>query len=49
MWLTCLPPGWSLWEDSLARLRDVPAHLEALKLYLANSDYKEIAAKTGLS
>lgn len=48
---TVLNRAWarSLWEDSLARLRGVPSHLEALKLYLANADYKEIAAKTGLS
>ena len=48
---TVLNRAWarSLWEDSLARLRGVPSHLEALKLYLSNADYKEIAAKTGLS
>lgn len=48
---TVLNRAWarSLWEDSLARLRGVPSHLEALKLYLSNSDYKDIAAKTGLS
>ncbi|HVR85309.1 MAG TPA: sigma-70 family RNA polymerase sigma factor [Planctomycetota bacterium] len=48
---TVLNRAWarSLWEDSLARLQGEASHLEALKMYLADSDYKHISAKTGLS
>jgi RNA polymerase sigma-70 factor (ECF subfamily) len=48
---TVLNRAWarSLWEDSLARLQGEASHLEALKMYLADADYKHISAKTGLS
>jgi RNA polymerase sigma-70 factor (ECF subfamily) len=48
---TVLNRAWarSLWEDSIARLVAEPSHLEALRMYLADSDYKTISAKTGLS
>lgn len=39
----------SLWEVSLSELQGEPAHLEAFRLYLANSEYKAITEKTGLS
>lgn len=48
---TMLNRAWarSLWEDSLNRLNADPAHLEALRLYLGDLDYKAISSKTGLS
>lgn len=39
----------SLWENALAQLEALPSHLEALKLYLENKDFKTISEKTGLS
>ncbi|MFN3485503.1 MAG: RNA polymerase sigma factor [Planctomycetota bacterium] len=39
----------SLWERSIAQLEGEPSHREAFRLYLADADYKTIAARTGLS
>jgi RNA polymerase sigma factor (sigma-70 family) len=48
---TVLNRAWakSLWKHSLLELEGEPAHLEAFRLYLADSDYAAICGKTGLS
>jgi RNA polymerase sigma factor (sigma-70 family) len=42
-WARCL------WENALSGLTAEPSHLEAFKIYLEGSDYKEICSKTGLT
>ena len=48
---TVLHRTWArtLWKQALSELKAEPAHLEAFQLYLADTDYETIAAKTGLT
>jgi RNA polymerase sigma-70 factor (ECF subfamily) len=48
---TVLHRAWarSLWKHALSELRGDPAHLEAFRMYLADADYADIAARTSLS
>lgn len=41
--------AFSLWRHAIDELRGDPAHLEAFRMYLADTDYADICAKTGLS
>ncbi len=48
---TILNRAWacSLWRHALDELKGDAAHLEAFRLYLADTDYASICAKTGLT
>jgi RNA polymerase sigma-70 factor (ECF subfamily) len=48
---TLLNRAWaySLWRHALDELKGDPAHLEAFRMYLADSDYAAICRKTGLT
>jgi RNA polymerase sigma factor (sigma-70 family) len=48
---TVLNRAWaySLWRHALDELKGDPAHLEAFRMYLADSDYAAICRKTGLT
>lgn len=48
---TLLNRAWaySLWRHALDELKGDPAHLDAFRMYLADSDYAAICRKTGLT
>jgi len=48
---TILNRAWaySLWRHAIDELKGDPAHLDAFRMYLADSEYTAICSKTGLS